>query len=116
MLIRVLLICSMLYFLGEKDGTSGSIAALLQNAESQYLIFNGFYTLRSGFDYFIAGEKKRRVRKTSSHSGFPLCNACNVHLQFPATPESPHTAPNPNKIKYLKMALLAKIDSYSIIF
>ena len=57
MLIRVSLICAMLYFLGEGDGISGSIAALLRNAESQYLIFNGFYTLRSGFDYFIAGKK-----------------------------------------------------------
>ena len=57
MLIRVLLICAMLCFLGKGDGISGSIAALLRNAESQYLIFKGFYTLRSGFDYFIAGKK-----------------------------------------------------------
>ena len=102
-------------FSGGKWCISGSIVALLRHAESQYLIFNGFYTLRSGFDYFIAGKKKRRVRKTSSHSGFPLCNACNVHLQFPATLQPSHIAPNPPQNKIFENGPFGEIESYSLI-
>ena len=93
----------------------------LQNAESQYLIFNGFYTLRSGFDNFIAGKKSDEwgrphhiVVFLSAMLAMCICNSPPRHSRRTMIQ-------TPLKIKSLKMALLVKIafvnfDSYSIIF